>query len=133
MTKQETVNFVFAHLRRQQVPSRILPFNSEEVAFCQYFDPASGRSCSVGCLAPDFFKANPEVEGCSVRGALSSSRPGEKHRLLIDSLPGFDLELLADLQGIHDSCLTTFSEPFLEEAFERSHLAETHQVTFPQP
>jgi hypothetical protein len=130
MTNQETVNFVFAHLRKQKYPSVITGASGRT---CQYFDPASGRSCAVGCLKPKFFQTNPEVEGCSVRGAMSAREPVEKYHTLRDALSEFNLELLVDLQSIHDGCETTYTESYLEEAFHYHRLSEKHNVIFPQP
>src|SRR4051812_34996113 len=88
MTNQEAFDKVVRHLLTQNKGSR----NTET---CLYRGP-DGLMCAVGCLIPDD-QYTPALDGDGIGAEVSE---------IIDSVPalaGLDLDLLTDLQVVHDS------------------------------
>jgi len=90
MNKQKTFNKVARHLLEQGE-------RASDMGTCRYRD-GNGRSCAVGCLIPDD-EYTPGFEGDIVSFDEGVSVP-----LIVKYLKsrGFNLELLGDLQDLHD-------------------------------
>jgi len=86
MTNQEVFDKVVAHLKAQGKQS--LKGDS-----CKYRG-SMGMKCAVGCLIPDE-EYSSELEGKTVRSPELVNLPSLRH---------LNLELLWDLQGVHDRC-----------------------------
>lgn len=92
MKAQDIFNIVITHLIRQGEPA--ISYNGDS-AICCYRD-AHGRSCAVGCLIPDE-AYDPRMENQSVCSVIDADFPG---------VPKYfkdHLQLLSDLQGLHDN------------------------------
>ena len=88
LTNQTAFNKVVKHLLKQGRAAR----DNDRV--CRYRDYDSGRKCAIGCLIPnDEYKKS--MEGSSIFGLAEEG-------ILPSSLKELNLELLDDLQHVHD-------------------------------
>jgi len=91
MTKQEIFDTSALHLLNQNKKSLKLDNNE----FCMYRGP-EGLQCAIGPLIPDS-KYSKKMENMSAK-TLMSNYPMLKEHL------GGNLELLIELQDVHDNC-----------------------------
>jgi hypothetical protein len=92
---QAVFRFVAEHLLQQRRKSQAQPSEGERDAFCLFRGPG-GRMCAAGCLVPDS-DYDPEWEQDGEIGTWSNP--------VTDYFTqrGFDLDLLLELQKIHDN------------------------------
>ncbi len=88
LTDQTAFNKVVKHLLKQRRPAR----DNDRV--CKYRDYDNGRKCAIGCLIPDA-EYKKSMEGSSIFGLAEEG-------LLPSSLKELNLELLDELQHVHD-------------------------------
>jgi hypothetical protein len=93
MTKQETFNIVVEHLRKQNAKA----LNS--IGKCVYLAP-DGKMCAAGVLIPkEDYKPEFDSDGSTFYNAHGLTTLGE----ILECQEGHDLDLVTDLQMIHDS------------------------------
>jgi hypothetical protein len=117
MNKQEILNAVVTHLRKQGVPAIASDSSENE---CMYRTEA-GLKCAAGCLIPDE-DYNPIFEGSQVRGYGSPVADYFSNRFGSE-----EVKFIRALQRIHDSPGSTLEQ--WEAAW--LDLAALHKVTVP--
>lgn len=110
-TKQTTFDTVVAHLRKQGPCISIAGGKG-----CLYRGQ-NGTSCAAGCLIPDN-RYSFALEGHTVKDAVVSA--------LIEDL-GHDVQLVSDLQSVHDN------NPLIVWEIEFELFARSHGLTYTPP
>jgi hypothetical protein len=104
MTNQEAFTKVVLHLRKQGEKSQ-----NEDKTLCLYRGP-NGLMCAVGCLIPDE-EYRPELESSVVDIIYDK----------VDSLKGLNIDMLTEVQKVHDmDCVTVWEDKFRHIAKEFS-------------
>jgi hypothetical protein len=103
MNNQEVFDKVSTHLFTQGKPSM-----SKEMD-CKY--RYNGLSCAVGCLIPDSLYQD-DLEGVGIQLILETD---EDYKDIIDFFAGVDVELLSQLQSVHDDINNFESTEIMQE------------------
>jgi hypothetical protein len=112
-TNQETFDTVVTHLRAQGERAMGLD-PATQVPACFYRAP-DGKRCAAGWLIPDD-RYDPAFEHTGLGGMDDSGRNSNGVTLLMEEL-GHDIELVAELQSIHDNApLDTWEDRFRQLA-----------------
>lgn len=102
-TKQQVFDRVVAHLRAQGICAM-----TDGVAMqCRYRGP-NNTKCAVGALIPDD-DYDIGMEGKNLSALLASYQYGDALRRILPEAEEY-YEMLANLQGIHDSSMPTLNE-----------------------
>lgn len=124
LTMQQIFDKVVTHLRTQKIPSI-------EAGDCLYRGP-NGLKCAVGALITDeAYKDSLEdlpVREKLVMEALVNSGVLYEECLKHDSVESDKIDLLADLQHLHDTCMFDGEEYFEEELLK---VAKRNHVVIP--
>ena len=123
MNKHEIFNKVGLHLLTQNMRA----INDDQCAYRAEQDDGTVLKCAVGCLIDDAHYS-PFVENVGIAGLRLVDKTAGGIRLgnMLEAsgieLTGENLELMADLQGLHDNNDEIFWSPLLALVAEKHHI-----------
>jgi hypothetical protein len=97
-SQQQTFDTVVNHLRKQRTKAESHDPTGKRMT-CMYRTP-EGLRCAAGCLIPDD-RYSPSLEFTVVGGTDDPDDRSNAVTRLLDDL-GYDVNLVSDLQSIHD-------------------------------
>jgi hypothetical protein len=119
MNTQEAFTTIVTHLAKQA--KKALSVGDGSASYCMYRSP-EGLKCALGCLIPDDLYEPAMDSGMGMQASLLLDRYPALKKVLSD----VDVQMLGDMQFLHDSCIVS------EWGTDARVMADRHHLIMPE-